>query len=281
MTQSGYMAAAAAHPKEVIPTALLRQGFLDDDEQRTNDNSDTSSTDPNQATQSQNPENQDGYEKRYWDLKKYHDAEISKERNERRELERQLKAKDKEGFKPPKTKEELDVLRKEFPDVFDAMLTLAMEQADSVKAEVASELAELRKVKQEEYKELGRQKILNRHPDADKVTQDQKFLEWYSTRSSGIQKLFSETASPEDVIEGLDLYKASLGKKSSSNRDLENSMAVDVRGDTSPATGKTGRVWKESEVAKISAQGQYDRYEADIDKAIAEGRFVYDLSAPR
>lgn len=283
MAQYGYMAAVRGHPKDVIPSALIRQGFLEDEgdeTQRTTDNSDTSSADPSKATQQANPETQDGYEKRYWDLKKYHDAEISKERQRAKELEAQLKAKDKQAFKPPKTKEELDVLRKEFPDVFDAMMTLAMEQTAHLKEEFSSEIEELKKARQEEYTKLGREKILARHPDADKLIRDPKFLEWYETRSAGIKQLFSETAAPEDLIEGFDLYKASTGKKSTNNKDLEASMAVDVRGEVQPSTGKTGKVWKESEVAKIAAQGLYDRYEADIDKAIAEGRFVYDLSAP-
>lgn len=279
MTQYGY---ASAHPKDVVPTALLRNGILDDDEQHNQDNSDTSTAEPAQATQTGNPENPDGYEKRYWDLKKYHDDAITKERERSRELEKQLKAKDKEAFKPPKTKEELQELRKEFPDVFDAMMSLAMEQTSSLKEEFAQEIEELKKARANEYKQLGREKILKAHPDADKVIKDQDFLDWYHSRSAGIQQLFGDNATPEDLIEGLDLYKNAKGKKSkNSNQELEQSMAVDVNSQAQVPTGKTGKVWKESDVVRLSASGQYERYEEEIDKAMAEGRFEYDISAPK
>lgn len=282
MTQYGYTSAGSVHVKDAIPSALLRSGILDDDEQHNQDNSETSTTDPSAATQAGNPENQDGYEKRYWDLKKYHDEAITKEREKARELEKQLKTKEKEAFKPPKTKEELQELRKEFPDVFDAMMSLAMEQTSSLKEEFSQEIAELKKAREEEYKKLGREKILSAHPDADKVIKSQEFLDWYHTRSAGIQQLFGDRATPEDLIEGLDLYKAAKGKKSKAqDQDLEQSMAVDVNSQAQVPTGKTGKVWKESDVMRLSAMGKYERYEEEIDKAIAEGRFEYDLSAPR
>ena len=58
------------------------------------------------------------FKKRYDDLKKHYDSTINKHKDELTSLRTQLESSTKQ-FVPPKSKEELEAWRKEYPDVYD------------------------------------------------------------------------------------------------------------------------------------------------------------------
>ena len=61
------------------------------------------------------------FKKRYDDLKKHYDSTINKHKEELQSLRTQLESSTKQ-FVPPKSKEELEAWRKEYPDVYDLSL---------------------------------------------------------------------------------------------------------------------------------------------------------------
>ena len=70
------------------------------------------------------------FKKRYDDLKKHYDSTLFKHKDEVRTLRTQLETSTKE-FVPPKSKDELEAWRKEYPDVYDMVETIAMTKADT------------------------------------------------------------------------------------------------------------------------------------------------------
>ena len=75
------------------------------------------------------------FKKRYDDLKKHYDSTINKHKDEVRSLRSQLESSTKQ-FVPPKSKEELEAWRKEYPDVYDMVETIAMNKATTRTADL-------------------------------------------------------------------------------------------------------------------------------------------------
>ena len=78
------------------------------------------SSDAEATPSTERPENAEDrvFKKRYDDLKKHYDSTLSKHKDEVRTLRTQLETSTKE-FVPPKSKDELEAWRKEYPDVYD------------------------------------------------------------------------------------------------------------------------------------------------------------------
>jgi hypothetical protein len=68
-------------------------------------------------------------------LKKHYDSTLSKHKDEVRTLRTQLETSTKE-FVPPKSKDELEAWRREYPDVYDMVETIAMTKADTRAKEI-------------------------------------------------------------------------------------------------------------------------------------------------
>ena len=68
-------------------------------------------------------------------MKKHYDSTLFKHKDEVRTLRTQLETSTKE-FVPPKSKTELEAWRKEYPDVYDMVETIAMTKADTKAKEI-------------------------------------------------------------------------------------------------------------------------------------------------
>jgi len=92
------------------------------------------------------PENAEDrvFKKRYDDLKKHYDSTLSKHKDTVRTLKTQLETSTSE-FVPPKSKTELEAWRKEYPDVYDMVETIAMTKADTKAKEIEEKYQTLQK----------------------------------------------------------------------------------------------------------------------------------------
>ena len=78
------------------------------------------------------PKPDDTYKKRYDSLKAHHDRSINDARAELSKLREQLSQVTKEqNLKLPKSPEEIEKWRNEFPDVYDLVVSISRLQADS------------------------------------------------------------------------------------------------------------------------------------------------------
>ena len=82
------------------------------------------------------------FKKRYDDLKKHYDSTINKHKEELTSLRGQLESNSKQ-FTPPKSKEELEAWKKEYPDVYDMVETIAINKATTQSAELESKFKNL------------------------------------------------------------------------------------------------------------------------------------------
>lgn len=216
------------------------------------------------------------FKKRYDDLKRHYDSTIQKHKDELESLRARLESGNSQ-FNPPKSKQELDAWRKEYPDVYDMVETIAIEKATTQTAELEDKYKNL-KVQQEQIaKEKAEVALLKLHPDFNELRKQDSFHEWAERQDPTIQGwLYENTSNATLAARAIDLYKMDQGIS-----NLSKKQETDVKKEAAKAISKTKkstetdmpkkRVWTTSEISKLKAH-EFERLEKEIDLARLEGR---------
>ena len=216
------------------------------------------------------------YKKRYDDLKRHYDQKIQEFKTEKQELESAMQQSNV-NVPLPKTPEELEKFRQEYPDVYDVMETIASEKANQQAQGLQEELKTLRDREKENLVKVAYRELKTLHPDFEEIKTDEKFLQWLEeqpdTISDGVLKNNTNARLAARVI---DLYKADMGittKKQSKKLDVSAAMSVTPPKAKEIKTDQNAnkKVWKGSDIAKMKPW-EFEKLEADIDLARQEGR---------
>jgi len=224
------------------------------------------------------PENAEDrvFKKRYDDLKRHYDSTLGKHKDEVRTLRTQLEQSSKQ-FIPPKSKDELESWRKEYPDVYEMVETIAMNKADSRTKEMETKYQNLQVQQEEIAKEKAEVELLKLHPDFNDLRSKDDFHEWAAKQDPVIQDwLYENTSNASLAARALDLYKMDrgLGKYSKKEEQTAKKEAAKVVSKTKKAEAPdapTKKVWSNAEISKMNVR-EYAKYEEEIDKAVREGR---------
>ncbi len=224
------------------------------------------------------PENAEDrvFKKRYDDLKRHYDSTLGKHKDEVRTLRTQLEQSSKQ-FIPPKSKDELESWRKEYPDVYEMVETIAMSKADSRAKEMETKYQNLQVQQEEIAKEKAEVELLKLHPDFNDLRSKDDFHEWAAKQDPVIQDwLYENTSNASLAGRALDLYKMDrgLGKYSKKEEQTAKKEAAKVVSKTKKAEASeapTKKVWSNAAIAKMSVR-EYAKHEEDIDKAVRDGR---------
>jgi len=289
MTQSTAQSSFEAPPSEnaihnVIasqPKALyLNKPKHHPEEEDANGTSDPLDTQEPSTSSSSEP-NHD-WQKRYSDLKSYHDRQIAlakaKEQEQARilaEKERALEVATKQEVKLPSTPTEVQSFIKNYPDLANIIKTFVLEENLTTKAELEKAIKENEKKMQAIAAEKARLALLELHPDADTIKDDPDFITWYEEQIPLVKQLLTSDF-VADVARGLDIYKKDKGIIRQTKAEKEKAakaaaMSVSTNSVVEVGTGK-GKIWTASEVKRIPTS-QYHKYEAEIMKALSEGRY--------
>jgi len=240
---------------------------------------------PSQATRSAAPEQAEApkgntnYKKRYDDLKKHYDQKIA----DFKQKELQLTAMAQEtqpAYAPPKSTEELESFKAEYPDLYETVETVAHLQSEQQLQALKTKMSVLEEREANIQRKEAETTLRSRHPDFEDIRGDDKFHEWAKEQPEAIQGWIYEN--PDNVslaIKAIDLYKMENGIKIGSKQKTRKSQApkssaadmVSTR--TTQIDSKEPKIWSQREITKLS-MAQFDKYEADIDLAIMEGRIV-------
>lgn len=228
------------------------------------------------------------FKKRYGDLRRHAQEERVSFENRIKALEDQLTVATKAQIKYPKTEAEVADWMKTYPDVAGILQTLIGQTVDSRHEDVVALRRQIEEQRLEVEQEKALQRLLKVHPDFNEIRAGDDFHEWAAEQP----KWISDTLYDPDLIDEkpiariVDLYKADLAKNKpapvpQSQRQLQRELATNVRipSNTQPLDGGK-RTWSDSEVAKLSHR-DYEKYEAEIDAAIASGNYIADLSGAR
>jgi len=216
------------------------------------------------------------FKKRYDDLKKHYDSTINKHKEEVVSLRSQLESSTNQ-FVPPKSKEELEAWRKEYPDVYDMVETIAINKATTQTAEIEDKYKNLQLQQEQIAKEKAEVELLKLHPDFNEIRQKEEFHNWAANQDPTIQGwLYENTSNAKLAARAIDLFKMDNGESKLTKREEK-----DVKKEAARAISKTRKstesdipkkkVWTTSEISKLKPH-EFEKHEKDIDLARLEGR---------
>ena len=215
------------------------------------------------------------YKKRYDDLKKHYDNKLNEFRLREEELKNQVQQPE---YKAPKTVEELEKFKNDYPDVYEVVETVAHMQSES-KAKVLEErLSKLQQREQELIRKDAEKRLYDRHPDFEDIKNSDDFHSWAKEQPDSIQKWIYSNADDADLASrALDLFKRDIGmdvpKETKSSSRTRKSAADMVSTKTTTVEPKQEKIWSEKEIAAMSMD-EFDKYEEEISNAMQEGRIT-------
>lgn len=216
------------------------------------------------------------FKKRYDDLKRHYDSTIQKHKEELSSLRTQLESSTQQ-FTPPKSKEELESWKKEYPDVYDMVETIAMTKADARAKDVEEKYQNLQKQQEQIAREKAEVELLKVHPDFNDLRQKDDFHEWAQLQDPTIQSwLYENTSNSKLAARAIDLYKmdrgiSTLSKKEEKDIKKEAAKAISKTRKSTESDIPKKKVWTVSEISRMKPH-EFEKHEKDIDLARLEGR---------
>ena len=216
------------------------------------------------------------FKKRYDDLKKHYDSTLHKHKDEVRSLRTQLESSTKQ-FVPPKSKDELEAWRKEYPDVYDMVETIAMNKATTQTADLEDKYKNLQLQQEQIAKEKAEVELLKLHPDFNEIRQKEEFHNWAANQDPTIQGwLYENTSNAKLAARAIDLFKmdngeSKLTKKEEKDVKKEAARAISKTRKSTESDIPKKKVWTTSEISKLKPH-EFEKHEKDIDLARLEGR---------
>ena len=228
--------------------------------------------------ESEEPQQKTNYKKRYDDLKRHYDQKIADFKQ--KELELTAAATEMQpAYAPPKSLEDLNNFREQYPDLYETVETVAHLQSEQQMQALKNKMSVLEERESGIQRREAEETLKSRHPDFEDIRGDDKFHEWASEQPEQIQGWIYEN--PDNValaIKAIDLYKMESGialtSKANTKKSQTKSSAADfVSTKTTAVDAKQPKIWTQREIAALSIQ-QYDKYESAIDEAVMEGRVI-------
>jgi len=216
------------------------------------------------------------FKKRYDDLKKHYDSTIQKHKDELESLRTQLESNAKQ-FVPPKSADELEAWRKEYPDVYDMVETIAMNKATTQTAELENKYKSLELQQQQIAKEKAEVELLKVHPDFNELRANDDFHQWAEQQDPTIQGwLYENTSNAQLAARAIDLYKMDTGqskltKKEEKDVKKEAAKAITKTRKSAESDAPKKKIWTTTEISKLKAH-EFEKLEKEIDLARLEGR---------
>jgi len=224
------------------------------------------------------PYKRPNYKKRYDDLKKHYDSKLNEFKSREQELLQEA-TKNRTEYKTPKSAEELEQFKNEYPDVYEVVETVAHLQSES-KAKVLEErLSQLQQREQEISQRDALKRLAEKHPDFEDIKNSDTFQDWTKEQPASIQQWITGNTDDADLASrALDLFKKDFGiesseKKKSSSKPTRQSAADMVSTKTTSVEPRQEKIWSEREIAALS-MADFDKYEKEISDAMQEGRIT-------
>jgi hypothetical protein len=238
---------------------------------------------PQQATPEEAPDEEvqpkkrTNYKKRYDDLKRHYDQKVSEFKQKEEELQAAARAA-QPVYEPPRSEEELEAFKQEYPDLYSTVESVAHMQSQRQVADLESQLQSMRQREAEILRRDAETTLKERHPDFEDLRGSEEFHEWAKEQPEQIQSWIYEN--PDNVTlasKAIDLYKLENGitqTKSQPKQQRPQGSAADiVSTKTTSVDAKQPKIWTEREIAAMSLD-QFDKFEEEIKQAMIEGRVV-------
>ena len=217
------------------------------------------------------------YKKRYDDLKKHYDSKLNEFKSREQELLEKA-AENRPQYKAPKSPEELEKFRQEYPDVYEVVETVSHLQSEEKSKDLREKLERLQQREQELVRKDAEKRLMDKHPDFEDIRNSDDFHGWAKEQPKSIQDWVYNNADDADLASrALDLFKRDIGidtvQKKSNSQKSRRSAADMVSTKTTTVEPQQQKVWTEKEIAAMSMD-EFDRHEAEISEAMQQGRIA-------
>jgi hypothetical protein len=232
------------------------------------------------------------WKKRYGDLRSHTTKKEQELRGLISSLENEVNSLKKQTNEPkfPKTEEEVAEWVSMYPDVAAMIETIAGKTSQTVKQEIAQDLAALQAEKKRMEFQRAYTQLLGYHPDFDDLRETTEFKEWISEQPEVLQdaiyKPKLDDAGVKAAARVIDLYKRDSGlDKPKSKTQKSPNTAVDAARINSRSSNSSPDVedgtpkFTESQVAKMTSK-EFEARWPEIQAAQRKGPpyFVYDIT---
>jgi len=217
---------------------------------------------------------EESWAKRYSDLRRH---QQQSEAALKAEIEALKKAPTQ--VQPPKTEAELTAWMRKYPDVAGLVKTLIMKELEPHREEVTTIRKQTAEEKHKAAVADAQRQLANEHPDFfnDIINRDD-FHDWLAGKSQAVyDALYVNELDWKRASEVVDLYKYETGTAKRKYNKREAASDIPNRTASTRVGDGTEKVWKESEIDRMSA-AEFEANEEDITKAYREGRIDLDLS---
>ena len=223
------------------------------------------------------PYSKPDYKKRYDDLKTHYDSKLNEFKVREQELLEEA-AKNMPQYTAPKSEEDLEKFKEQYPDVYEVVETVAHMRSSEQTKVLEERLSKLQEREAELIAKEAHGKLLDNHPDFDDIRNSEEFHSWAKEQPQSIQKWIYDNANDGDLASrALDLYKRDMSIVSEASKPKKKkskkSAADMVSTKTTSVEPKQDKIWTEQEIARMSI-AEFDKYEEEIGRAIHEGRVV-------
>ena len=261
---------------ETLYKGNYREDVYKDDEDDTPEveaSEDTEQPESNSFVETKEEKPDHDYKKRYDDLKRHYDKKLTEFEEEKRQL---ATATQQANVPMPKTVEELEEFKTQYPDVYGVVETVAAMQASERTSELQKELEVIKEREKETVVQAAYRELTNNHPDFDDIKTDEKFLEWLQEQPESISDgIYNNNSDARWASRVLDLYKADAGiskrKTSKAKADAATSVRAPRAREITSEQGGDKRIWKASEIRSLKPW-EFEKLEGELDSARREGR---------
>ena len=268
-------------PEHTPYQGKYRKDLLKPDEAPEPDTSDLSEIEKTQMPEGMIAKSEEhDWKKRYADLKSYHDRQKNEWTQQRELLEAQQKLAEKSQVlqQMPKSPEEIEEFKKDYPDVYGVVETVSKLQAEAKAVELEERIAALRQREEEASYKTAEQELLSLHPDFVELKKDAEFLDWLDKQPPTIADgIYKNRTDAQWAARVLDLYKLDSGKVNQKKQPRSSKSAAEAVTKTKKSSPKTTddekKIWTTQEISRLKPR-EFEKLEKELDAANREGRII-------
>lgn len=222
------------------------------------------------------------FKKRYGDLRR-HSQKVEMELKQtieglRGDVDR-LKGQLKAAPEMPKTRAEVEEFVKQHPDVAAILETMIQQRLKEKETEFNERFEEIETERKKTALERAKLKLEEAHPDYLELQNSEEFHDWVAEQPDWVQKALYENDSDwRSAARAIDLYKSDKGIRRKSRKTDTSEAAASVRvSSKAEEPGRKEKMIRESDIEKMTP-AQFEAAQDEIQKAMQEGRIIYDRS---
>lgn len=218
------------------------------------------------------------FKDRYGNLRRYHDQKMKEAQTAITDLTQRLTV-NTQQFTLPKTEQEVEAWRKQYPEIYDLVRTIARREAQDERTGLDQKFEQLKTGQRALAKDRAYAQLVAIHPDFSQLRETEDFHLWAQGQPAQIQSwLYDNEDDATLAARAVDMYKHDRGigrKAPDTKKVVDASKMVTPNSGTEPK-GNNKEIIKLSWVASLTPR-QFEKHEERIEEARRDGRLEDDL----